>query len=377
MPTQYFREDTRKISRNKIPKINILPQMRRELPDTKKLEELGASIISTGGNINPILIVRIKGHDKAQAYADFFVKMYGTKSATDITPDSDDVYFFLLAGHCRFVSILPLSKKDVPKIKITVLHPEVEDNVAYHAVLIQMAENIHNRPPAHVEADSIAAIWNAHKISFPDSKLSFAALAREIGRSPETISNSLRWRGLNESIRIEVVSGRLAFGAGIELGRLFDAQVDGNRIISDEIIFAKMRAAQAQATPIFKLKKEIDSLILHNSDVANGSDFFLETGKSIQELLADEARSSAGAHHTMLRTQIERMTQYARVVKEHPELLKSEMGAIYEGGTRDLFILYVSHIEEVGKLLHDRDQIDDLTQKRSNRAIKGIRASIL
>jgi hypothetical protein len=252
----------------------------------------------------------------------------------------------------------------------------VEDNVAYQAVLIQMAENIHNRPPAHVEADSIAAIWNAHKISFPDSKLSLAALAREIGRSPETVANSLRWRGLNESIRAEVVSGKLAFGAGIELGRLFEVYFDGKRLFGDAFILAKMYSVEAQSTPVTKLKKEIDSLILHQTDVASGADFFLSAGMSIQELLAHEARSASGTHQTMLRQQVDRMKQYAVIVRDHPALLDSEMGAIYEGNMRDLFMLYLSHIEEVGLLLQARAAIDDLTERRGSKATKATRAAM-
>jgi hypothetical protein len=374
---RHFKEISRMIPRNKLPHINIITQMRKELPDTKKLQELGASIVSMGGNLNPILIVRIKGRQQAQVYVDFFACTYGSRPGVfDYTPDHEDVYFFLLAGHCRWVSIKPLSIQDVPKIKITIFVPKDENNTAYHAVLIQQAENVSNPPSAEVQADAIAAIWNAHKIAYPERKLSFAALAVEIGRSAETVSRALRWRGLREEIRIQVVSGELAFGAGIELGRLFDAIVKGERLFSDDFVFAKMRSVQSNATPVVKLKREIDSLIQHNTDVANKADFFLATGMSIPELLAHEARSASGAHQTMLRHQVGRMKQYATIVAEHPELLKSEMGALYEGNTRDLFILYLEHIEEVAKLLHKRGQIDDMKKARASKATKRIRAAM-
>jgi hypothetical protein len=69
------------------------------------------------------------------------------------------------------------------------------------------------------------------------------------------------------------------------------------------------------------------------------------------------------------------MKQYATIVSSHPELLKSEMGALYEGNTRDLFMLYLAHIEEVAKLLRKRGQIDDMKKARATKAIKTIRAA--
>jgi hypothetical protein len=175
---------------------------------------------------------------------------------------------------------------------------------------------------------------------------------------------------------LEVVSGRLAFGAGLELGRLFEAEVEGVRVISDEIIFTKMRAVQSRGISVLTLRKEIDSIIKHFVDVAEGTTFDFIQYKSIQELLAEEARRSSGAHQTMLMHQVDTMILFARVVREHPDLLSSDMGIIYQANIRDLFMSYISHIEIVAGLLRDRRVIDELTKRRAGKAIKRVRAAV-
>ncbi|MDD2696613.1 MAG: hypothetical protein PHE52_00435 [Candidatus Pacebacteria bacterium] len=83
---------------------------------------------------------------------------------------------------------------------------------------LQLSENIHMALPPHEEAEGYQRYYSLLQVAYPD--LSLARYARMIGRGQERITNALRFCGLFESLKDDIRSGKLLYGAGVSLAKL-------------------------------------------------------------------------------------------------------------------------------------------------------------
>lgn len=219
-----------------------LPQMRTFFP-IERLRELAYNI-TLQGLINPQIVI-ILHEQEFWKYVDYVCTIWKRPITEDeITAlkrfKHGNQYHVIVAGERRLRAFGILWNEGCPECQksnggkvvgkgrcwrkhfghtlIKVRVPKTKD--FHELVAMQLSENIHDRPHAHEEAEAIAKF--AIFLKSENEKMTYAKIAKRMGRSPEMVSRSISFYGLPQSIRVLVHGGIIKYGIAIELARLKD-----------------------------------------------------------------------------------------------------------------------------------------------------------
>ncbi len=217
--------------------INILPQPRRSFFEIEVL----ADDIALKGLINPITLALFT---KAQCVKHLKVinAVWGTGISVRRLKSHREKYFVLIAGERRLRACRKLQKEGCSDhsphgcYKLHIGDERIKTTVCFNispieALKLQASENIHFRPPAHEEAEFYDKFFRMLYVA-SGGKLSYAAFARFVGRSPEVIRNAIRFAKLPEAVReLVCVKHWLPYGIACELARLQEAGIKENGLM--------------------------------------------------------------------------------------------------------------------------------------------------
>ena len=198
--------------------INVLPQPRKTF---EKTDELANDILEKG-LISPLLIARFN-KENCEKYLKAINILWKKEIKLEnlkINPE-DGNYFILIAGERRLRAIKILKKDNLlnkvfPQEKIDA---RICDNPSpLEALFRQASENIHQRPPAHEEAEFYASLF--HLIREEKEKYPPARFAKDVGKDPETIRKAIQFSLLPRFVQNAVIKGSLVYGVACELGKM-------------------------------------------------------------------------------------------------------------------------------------------------------------
>lgn len=225
--------------------INVLPQPRKTF---ENLNELGLDIAQKG-ILNPLIVAGLNSEDCA-AYLQVINRLWHTDfRMANLTPTNENgqmIFFILIAGERRFRSCKVIwqngcltcrDKHGVEAAGVCFRRHFQGDKVEVRicrnitpltALFLQLSENTHMSVPAHEEAEAYSLLFRLIRES--RKKFSVAAFARQVGRNPRTIKNSLRFCELPAFIQDEVKNGRLTYGLAVEIARLKEQGADNTEL---------------------------------------------------------------------------------------------------------------------------------------------------
>jgi ParB-like chromosome segregation protein Spo0J len=259
----------------------VLPQMRKVF-DPEKLRELAYNI-AAHGILNPP-IVAILPEGEFWKYAEYVCKVWKVQlTAVDTKKlkagKRSNHYHVIVAGerrlraleilwnegclvcreknHGRKVTGGKCLKKHLGTEIVTVRVPRTKDHRRLLAT--QLAENVYDRPLPHEEAEAVAMLTTFLKSENP--KVSYANIAKRIGRTAELVSRSMAFYSLPASIRNLVREKRIKYGIAIELARLKDkANYSEEQLVCEAVIAGSNR----QYAKVEEFRKHVSGLILEH-----------------------------------------------------------------------------------------------------------------
>lgn len=375
--TQFFKVKQLDIPRGELPPVNILPQQRKNTGD---LSELRDCIIANGGLINPINIIYFDSRKKAVAYQSFFQKMYGDNKRTNLVPNEDGIYYFLVAGHRRFAALDKTSSKDVPRVSIGLLIPNDEmstmEEISLQAAFYQARENMYSAPNPTDRAHSIVAMRNAMRAARKGQKVTVIEVARESGQSESSVSDALRFYGLPEYLRKMTITGEISYGRALIIGRLFYASFKGKKTVSRAEIDFMLRSTIAQKTPELLLLARVNEIINRKRDELLGQDLF-STGFSLPDIIDVESRSAATNQAKLWMSLNAQATAFIVAVRKDPVLLESELGGIFGDPLKTLVMSNANLLEELTRLLRAKRLLGEIPSARVRKAAGGVRIAVV
>ncbi len=231
--------------------LNVLVQC-RDFFDRESIAAL-ADGLAAQGLISSIHVARFD-RPALERYLDLLARLYRSTVVIEdlvshVHPDGHDAWYVLVAGERRtrahrhlwhagctecqeraarkkrrlalgecYLSHRELKKPDgAQELYIRAVVEENPDR--YKALYKQLAENTHERVHPAREANVYAKLYRLLKSEFP--KMTMAAFARRVGRSPQAIANALRYAELPDAVqRLVQETKALSYLAAIELTRL-------------------------------------------------------------------------------------------------------------------------------------------------------------
>lgn len=341
----------------------VLPQMRKNF-DPEKVRELAYSI-AANGLINS-QIVAILPEAEFWKYVDYVSKVWKVEiSPADrerLSKQKRGRYFYVIvAGERRLRAIgvlwnegcLACREKNKGKPvthgkcwkehfgteSIKVLVPKTKDHRRLLAT--QLAENVYDRPLPHEEAEAVAQLTVFLKSENP--KISYANIAKRIGRTAELVSRSMSFYTLPASIRLLVREKRIKYGVAVELARLHkEAAYTEEQLL----IEANMSVVSKQYAKVGEFAKHVSGLILEYQRNQLAGDNLLQM---MFAQTTPEGRIKAAVHPQTVLLARTLVSYFSKTVElwEHPEMLPFVAG-------RKL---------TVGGLLEDYEKIVDALQK--------------
>lgn len=211
-----------KLKRVPVSKLILMPQVRANLnPDYQALK---ADIRERGLLNQPDMVVLDR--EGLATYIDFVNSVWGMDIDVADYDDQamDDEYHLVAAGHTRSHIILDISVEDGVDHDVICKDHETDD--PYEIIAIQLAENIHSKPP---QERSALAIVESYTLGLTQKlwKNEDEFVAAKGGKfSRDQVRDAVGFARLPETIRDFVFSGQLAYNAALTLGR-------GSQIIQD------------------------------------------------------------------------------------------------------------------------------------------------
>lgn len=213
-----------------IHRINVLPQGRKTFHDIDVLSE----DIADKKLINPPLIARLD-REAAKDYLDTVNAIHDTEiEINDLIQanEKEDYFDILIAGErrlraCKALDEVPCNKHSADGFTDGCLSEHFQDGIEVRisnnippieAIFRQASENIHEAVPPYEEAHYYDHLLRAIRDSYPEYTL--AQFARDVGRSPEKVDSALKYCIAPSDIQELVEDGSLAYGMGVQLGRL-------------------------------------------------------------------------------------------------------------------------------------------------------------
>ncbi len=212
--------------------INVLLQPRQTFEEI----ELLAEDIAAKNLMNPLIVARFC-ETGCRHYLSLINRLWATTYKTSDLIAIDEgkkAFYILLAGERRFRACLYL--RDVGceqcqeqfgkdsycyerhfgdqsvEVRLCINIPPLE------AVFIQASENIHMKLPAHEEATFYDQLFRLIRQMDPNYPL--ARFAKQVGRSPSTIRQAVKFCLLPAGVREFVENGQIPYGVACEIARL-------------------------------------------------------------------------------------------------------------------------------------------------------------
>lgn len=219
---QYLKETHYIETQISLENINVLPQPRKTF---EKIDELANDILEKG-LISPLLIARFS-KENSKKYLKAINILWKKEIKKEINLENlkinneDGNYYILIAGERRLRAIKSLQKNDLfnkvfPQEKIDA---RICDNPSpLEALFRQASENIHQRPPAHEEAEFYASLFSL--ICEEKGKYYPTRFAKDVGKDPETIIKAIQFSLLPNFVKNAVINKYLSYGAACQLGRM-------------------------------------------------------------------------------------------------------------------------------------------------------------
>lgn len=223
---------TPKYRREKIPLgwIAVLPQPRQTF---EGIEELAWDIAQSSFLYPPIVCAFDKGF--FEKYLEVINRIWGMGfNSQNLPQGADGKVYTLIDGERRIRAAQYLLDHSCEDCGLNggcfekhfpggLLELTICRNISPHkAISIQFRANMHMSVPAHEEAEAMARNWRF--IKQVDPSFSLARFAREIGRSPDTVRNAVKFCELPEEIQDMVRRKYIPYGIALELAR---AQANG------------------------------------------------------------------------------------------------------------------------------------------------------
>ena len=215
--------------------INVFPQPRKTFQNIPEF----AQSIAENRLLNPITIA-VFNRKSCKQYLMLlnliWKKSLTIEDTTCVRQNGANTYFVLLAGERRYRGCSHLWEFGCENCKEEVGvqsngscyirhfgRPEIEVRLCLNitplaALLLQLAENTHMPVPPHEEAYAYAELFRL--IRATDEKFPVARFARAVGRSPDTIRNSIKFCDLPPVIQQAVENGRVPYGIALEIARI-------------------------------------------------------------------------------------------------------------------------------------------------------------
>lgn len=366
----------------------VLPQMRKNF-DPEKVRELAYSI-AANGMINS-QIVAILPEKEFWSYVDYVSKVW----KVSITQEDrarlkkqkhGHNFHVIVAGERRLraLNILwnegclacreknngkPVThgkcwKKHFGTEKIKVLVPKTKDHRKLLAT--QLAENVYDRPLPHEEAEAVAQLTVFMKSE--DPKVSYANIAKRIGRTAELVSRSMAFYTLPHSIRLLVREKRIKYGVAVELARL---QKEAKYTDEQLLIEANLSVINKQYAKVGEFTKHVSGLILEYQRNQLAGDNLLQMFTQT----TPEGRIKAAISPQTVLLARTLVSYFSRAVDlwEHPEMLpvvagrKLTIGGLIEDYEKIIHMLekaipYVEQAVTIEEAVRIRTGIRELKQ---------------
>jgi hypothetical protein len=212
--------------------INVLLQPRRTFEEIETLAE----DIATKNLMHPLLVARFNP-ERCQRYLEVINLLWGTTyqitELVSVLERDEETFYILLAGErrlraCKYLQEVGCEycrekfgpggcyKRHFGDQRVDVRL--CVDISPLEALFIQASENIHMRVPPHEEARFYSELFHLVKQVKPDYPLS--QFARQVGRSPETVREAIRFCLLPKEIQDFVAKGQISYGIACEIARL-------------------------------------------------------------------------------------------------------------------------------------------------------------
>lgn len=219
--------------------INVLLQPRRTFEEI----EILAEDIATKNLLHPLTIARFN-RENCQRYLDVINLLWGTsyrvEELVSVNQKDKEIFYIILAGERRFRACKYLREVGCERChekfgpggcyKRHFGNERVDARLCVNispleALFLQASENIHMRVPPHEEARFYYELFQLIRKAEPNYSVS--RFARQVGRSPETLREAIKFCLLPVQIQEFVVKGQIPYGIACEIARLH-AQTDMN-----------------------------------------------------------------------------------------------------------------------------------------------------
>ena len=285
MQEKLLMRETKQVIYEVDPNIIITLAQVRENINPESLEELKESIRQKGGLINPVVLA-VFDFVEFKKYLEFINEIHNAKyDISDFTaiPCKDKkVYPVLIAGHRRLEAIRQINKeKQVPK-KTLWVKADIHENMNIEdALLLQVAENTHERVSVAREAVVIASTWKYYKSREPD--LNIAAFARRTGRGADTVRSMLKFATLPQKLQKLAFKKEafVPFGALVQIARYADFKASRQDTLDENAMLALAQYYLVSDMTMVELAKFIRSKIEHEKSAQ--ADLFSENTAVIAE----------------------------------------------------------------------------------------------
>lgn len=220
--------------------INVLPQSRKTFQEI----ELLAEDIAAKKLMNPILVARFN-QEICEQYLKTINHLWKTtyqiQNLISVNENKGEtIFYILIAGERRLKACRYLQKFGCERCREK--NNSLQGCYQYHfgdqmiearlclnipplkALLMQASENIHMRVPPHEEARFYSELFQLIRLDEP--KYSLSRLARDVGRSPETIREALKFCLLPEETQNLVAKKMISYGIACEIAKLQVAGVN-------------------------------------------------------------------------------------------------------------------------------------------------------
>ncbi|MDO8499019.1 MAG: hypothetical protein Q7S44_04510 [bacterium] len=225
--------------------INVLPQPRKTF---EGLDILAQDIARNGLVYN--LFVAQQTEESCVEYLNYINNVRKTEvNVGDLVHKnvgSKRIYYLLIDGETRFRAIKWLRENGCAECVekhgpggCNCYSRHFTDNLVdarlatgmspQEAIRLQYSANIHTKVPPYEEARDLYEFWNVRRRI--DPRLSKAEFAREVGRSPQTIRDALKFCLLPDNIQELVTNKRLHYGIACELTRLQESSLPEEELL--------------------------------------------------------------------------------------------------------------------------------------------------
>lgn len=343
----------------------VLPQMRKTF-DPEKVRELAYSIAAS--RMINTQIVALLPEKEFWGYADYVSKVWKAPltradKARIKKQKHRGYYHVIIAGERRLRALgilwnegcLACREKNGGKpvangkcwkqhygtqiIKVDV--PKTKD---YRELLeTQLAENVHDRPLPHEEAEAVAQLTVFLKSENP--RISYANIAKRIGRTGDFVARSMAFYSLPASIRTLVRENRIRYGVAIELARL---QKEARYTEEQLLCEANMSVINKNYQKVHEFSKHVSGLILEYQRSQLSQD---NTLQMMFETASPEARIKAAIspQEALLVRSLSSFFSKTITLWEHPEMMPFISGRkLTVGG---LLSDYEKIIETLGEIM--------------------------